>query len=88
MSDKVTSYHQARRIVEHANNGIPTSREGGEDADYYHVPVDPDFAMLDDCDWYVNKKTGKAERHYSSPLMPDGPGNMYHRGMSSVSDNE
>lgn len=88
MSDKVTSYHQARRIVEHANNGIPTSREGGEDADYYHVPVDPDFAMLDDCDWYVNKKTGKAERHYSSPLMPDGPSNMVGRNMETVHDAE
>lgn len=86
MSDKVTSYHQARQIVEHANNGIPTSREGGEDDDYYHVPVDPDFALLDDCDWYVNKKTGKTERHYSSPLMPAGLGNMSGRDFKAVGD--
>ena len=88
MTDKVTSYHQARQIVELANNGIPTSSEGGEDADYYHVPVDPDFAVLDDCDWYVNKKTGKAERFYSSPLMPDDSDNMCYRDMQVIVDVE
>ncbi|NEG54750.1 hypothetical protein [Bifidobacterium platyrrhinorum] len=86
MTDKVTSYHQARIIVEQANGGIPTSVEGHEDTEYYHVPTDPDFAMLDDCDWYVNKKTGKAERLYSSPLTPDSPDNMYNRVMALVRD--
>ncbi|MBT1181199.1 hypothetical protein JS531_04265 [Bifidobacterium sp. CP2] len=86
MTDKVTSYHQARQIVERANGGTPTAAEGREDAEYYHVPADPDFAMLDDCDWYVNKKTGKAERLYSSPLMPAGSDSMYHRGFKPVRD--
>ncbi|EQW16340.1 Uncharacterised protein [Scardovia inopinata] len=75
MTNKVTSYHQARQIVEQVNGGIPTAEEGHEDAEYYHVPMDSDFVMLDDCDWYVNKKTGKAERFYSSPVMPDVLGN-------------
>lgn len=88
MTDKVTSYHQARIIVGQANGGIPTSVEGREDAEYYHVPADPDFAMLDDCDWYVNKKTGKAEQLYSSPLMPDSPGSMYYRDMKNVNDDK
>ncbi|PLS30872.1 hypothetical protein Uis1B_1161 [Bifidobacterium margollesii] len=70
MTDRVTSYHQARRIVEHANHGIPTSREGGEDADYYHVPVDPDFAMLDDCDWYVNRRPARPNGFLVLPSFP------------------
>ncbi|MBW3088129.1 hypothetical protein KIH77_05215 [Bifidobacterium sp. 82T24] len=52
------------------------------------MSADPDFAVLDDCDWYVNKKTGKAERLYSSPIMLDGPGNMHHRDMETVRDLE
>ena len=84
MTDKVTSYHQARRIVEQVNGGMPTATEGGENAEYYHVPTDPNFAMLDDCDWYVNKKTGKAERLYSSPIVPNMPNNMYHHDFKRV----
>ncbi|MBW3079880.1 hypothetical protein [Bifidobacterium saguinibicoloris] len=88
MADKVTSYHQARQIVEQANGGTPTAAKGREDAEYYHVPADPDFAMLDDCDWYVNKKTGKVERLYSSPLMPASFDNMCYRDMRASVDVE
>lgn len=88
MSGEVISYHQARQIVEQVNGGIPTAEEGHEDAEYYHVPMDSDFAMLDDCDWYVNKKTGKAKRLYNSPLTFDDSDNMYYRSMWGIVDTE
>lgn len=86
MSDKVTSYHQARLIVEQIEHGMPTDPEGGEDDEYYAVPMAPDFVQADDCAWFVNKKTGKAERLFSAPFAPAGPGNMYYRDFKDVQD--
>ncbi|NMM99568.1 hypothetical protein G1C96_0146 [Bifidobacterium sp. DSM 109958] len=88
MADKVASYHQARLIVEKLEHGMPTSPEGGEDDEYYAVPMASGFVQYDDCAWFVNKKTGKAERLFSAPFAPAGPGSMYYRDMKSVSDDE
>ncbi|RSX53244.1 hypothetical protein D2E25_1217 [Bifidobacterium goeldii] len=89
MTDKVTSYHQARQIFREAT-GIEASMEGGEDDEYFSVlPIDFHLQPIDDCAWFVNKKTGKFERRYASPLMPEGFGdNMYYRDFKPVRDVE
>ncbi|PST48591.1 hypothetical protein COO72_07070 [Bifidobacterium callitrichos] len=89
MSDKVTSYHQARMIFK-KTTGIEAAMEGGEDDEYFFVPpIDRMLQPVDDCAWYVNKKTGKLERLYASPLMPEGFGkNMYYRDFKDVRDTE
>ena len=87
MNDKVTSYHQARMIFKQTT-GIEAAMEGGEDDEYFFVPpFDVTLQPIDDCAWYVNKKTGKLERLYASPLRPEGFGkNMYYRKFKPVKD--
>ncbi|PWG59773.1 hypothetical protein [Bifidobacterium catulorum] len=68
-SSKVVSYGQAREIVGRVSGkGVEnTDPDGSEDDTYYWVPLIHD--SYDDCCWAVDKKTGKAERLGTGPLM-------------------
>ncbi|KAA8827382.1 hypothetical protein [Bifidobacterium tissieri] len=51
MSDKVTSYHQARMIFKQTT-GIEAAMEGGEDDEYFFVPpFDVTLQPIDNCAW-------------------------------------